>query len=139
MGTDVERIESDAQIARKREAPEEQWVYFLEAEGTDLVKIGYATNAARRLSGHAAACPVPLKVLGTTLGGRSKEAEFHELLSDYRHHGEWFRKSPFLETIVAALDRPPALVAAVERRQEYLMAYLEKNFQKPPKPTPTRG
>lgn len=113
MGTfeeSPERIEKAAQIAREADARRgrNELVYFIEAVGLDVVKIGYARDIDERLRKLAPGCPAPLRLLGVMPGGPSTEHHLHTALYSLRAHGEWFRRGPELETILATLPPPPA-------------------------------
>lgn len=81
-------------------------VYFIEAVGLDLVKIGYAADVPERLRKLAPGCPAPLRLLGTVPGGLQIERHYHERLAGHRTRGEWFRKCDALDAIVAGIDKP---------------------------------
>ena len=81
-------------------------VYFVEAEGTDMVKIGYARNLRARLSGLSVGSPHRLILLGTLPGGADLEAELHERLAEHRVNGEWFRRSPAVNAVIATTNKP---------------------------------
>lgn len=65
-------------------------VYFLHAEGTDLVKIGWTRDFPYRLAELQTACPHQLFLLGVHEGPRQLEAYYHKDLAAYRQKGEWF-------------------------------------------------
>lgn len=65
-------------------------IYFIEAVGTGLIKIGYALNVDTRLRTLATSSAVPLQLLGTIEGGPTKEAELPGV-SRY----EWSPEDPF--------------------------------------------
>lgn len=81
-------------------------VYFIEAVGLDLIKIGFANNIASRLASLQTASPVTLRLLGTVPGGRALERFYHDCFSDQRARGEWFRRCPELDKYIAAADKP---------------------------------
>lgn len=81
-------------------------VYFAEAVGLNLIKIGVAADVAKRLEGLRTGCPVPIKLLGTMPGDVEIERFLHQDLAPHRTHGEWFRKSPEVEHYVDCLDKP---------------------------------
>jgi len=76
-------------------------VYFIKAG--NVVKIGIAANADKRLRELQTANPHRLELLGTITGGRSKEMELHERFHHLRLSGEWFTASAELLEYVAAL------------------------------------
>lgn len=68
------------------------YVYFVQAEGNGLIKIGFTDREPmKRFAGLQAASPVPLVHLGIMWGGRDLEARLHQKFADLRSHGEWFR------------------------------------------------
>jgi len=76
-----------------RETREWRQVYFIEAEGLNMVKIGCADRVMRRLAELQTGCPVKLKVRGVyhTDDASGLEARFHRTYAHLRTHGEWFR------------------------------------------------
>jgi hypothetical protein len=63
-------------------------VYFV--TNGDAIKIGFAKNLARRMSGLQVGSHVPLWLIGSYAARQSKEKEFHRRLKDRRLVGEWF-------------------------------------------------
>lgn len=80
--------------------------YFIEATGTGLVKIGYATNLAARFSALQTSSPVKLKLLGSVEGGAEVEGELHFRFAAHRSHGEWFRRCEEIDAVIAASTPP---------------------------------
>lgn len=76
-------------------------VYFIEAEGHDLIKIGYAIDLQKRFAGMMTSSPAPLTLLGILEGGPKLETTIHERLATHRAHGEWFHKTPEVMAVVA--------------------------------------
>lgn len=76
-------------------------VYFIEAVGLDLVKVGYALDVAKRFTGMMTTSPAPLTLLGMLDGGPKLEAAIHEQLAAHRAHGEWFHKTAEVMAVVA--------------------------------------
>lgn len=67
-------------------------VYFIEAIGLNLIKIGVATSVSKRLSSLQSSSPAELLLRGVIKYGTSGlERLLHKHFSDQRHHGEWFR------------------------------------------------
>jgi hypothetical protein len=62
-----------------------QYVYFLEAMGTGLVKIGTSYDPVARLSKLRTMSPVPLVMIGFRPG--DDEFVLHEAFKKDRHHG----------------------------------------------------
>ncbi len=65
-------------------------VYFLHAEDTNLVKIGWTADLDRRFDQLQTACPHKLRLLGVHIGPRDVETIYHRDLAPYRQQGEWF-------------------------------------------------
>ena len=120
---DAERNVKDAQIARgdsgytketkprlsrrmgKTEYEAGCRIYFIEAVGMNLVKIGYTINPPKRFMAMLTASPAPLSLLGCIAGGPQKEAKLHAQLAEHRLHGEWFKMVPEVLSVVATADR----------------------------------
>lgn len=67
-------------------------VYFIEAVGTGLVKIGFSRNVKRRMEYLRTTCPHELRpLLLLTDGSPALEAELHRQFAHCRVRGEWFR------------------------------------------------
>lgn len=79
--------------------PELAALYVISNDANDLCKIGYASNLRKRMKVIQAHCPIPvflthfIYVVGPLVAKRV-EAEVHDLLSEERQHGEWFRVHP---------------------------------------------
>lgn len=78
----------------------ESWVYFIESEGSSLVKIGYSISPEKRLKELQTSSPETLVMLGTIPGGKSKEIELHKKFAKHRERGEWFHKAPELAKFI---------------------------------------
>lgn len=102
-------------------------VYFIEAVGLDLIKIGYTSDLTERLRKLAPGCPAPLRLLGTVPGGLEIERHYHERLAAYRSRGEWFRRSPALDAIVSGLDQPEPPPQKPDPQAAKMNAYYEAN------------
>lgn len=79
-------------------------VYFIEATGLDLVKIGAARNLARRLKELQTGCPVPMKVWGGILTDDPPglERRLHHQFAEHRSRGEWFALAEPLQSFMAS-------------------------------------
>lgn len=95
--------------AARVEAPEQR-VYFIEAQGTDLVKIGIAAVPADRLRELQTASPHKLSIITTTPGGRELETRLHRRFAASRASGEWFHRTPELDALIAGAALPPSAV-----------------------------
>jgi hypothetical protein len=74
------------------------FVYFMESGG--FIKIGWALDPLFRLKTISAMSPVPVKIVGMFEGDLKVEKAVHEKFSEYRHHGEWFSKSPEIVSFI---------------------------------------
>jgi len=81
-------------------------VYFLRAQGTGLVKIGYSQDIRKRMATASVWCPHQLELIAVIPGGRKRESAIHSHLISSRVIGEWFRETPELIEIAnnGALD-----------------------------------
>ncbi|HEX7741392.1 MAG TPA: hypothetical protein VF442_02970, partial [Sphingobium sp.] len=55
-------------------------LYFIEAIGLDLIKIGYTVDPVKRFTSMLTMSPVPLSLLGSIWGGPKREMEIHAKL-----------------------------------------------------------
>lgn len=68
-------------------------VYFIEAVGSGLVKIGWTLgDLEKRFRSLCSGNALPLKVRGFVSGQEDVERLFHLYFGAYRAHGEWFRE-----------------------------------------------
>jgi hypothetical protein len=117
-------------------------LYFIEAVGMDLIKIGYASDPVKRFFGMLTSSPAPLSLLGSCWGGPQRELEIHEQLAAFRLHGEWFKKVPEVLAVVEALREQTygedLMNQVARQRGAKLMEYLEK-MKRGEVVRPTRG
>ncbi len=78
-------------------------VYFIEAVGIDLVKIGTSTQVKKRLYDMNKASPVKLRLIKILEGGSAEELELHTRWKDCRIRGEWFDLSLLRSEIEALM------------------------------------
>ena len=88
-------------------------IYFIEAVGLDLVKIGTTEDLDRRMAHLAAVCPTPIVLLKQLPGGRSEERELHSRWGAHRVHHEWFQLAP----LVAEIEGLAEFIAATRREE----------------------
>jgi hypothetical protein len=69
-------------------------VYFLEAVGLGLVKIGFSRNVPKRKYSVQSSCPVPVRVIGLMKGTEATEKDLHKRFREDQRQGEWFLLSP---------------------------------------------
>lgn len=72
-------------------------IYFAQADGTDLVKIGYTGgDPAKRIGELQTGCPYKLVLLASIEGNEQREARWHKDFAADRVSGEWFKLTPRL-------------------------------------------
>mgnify|MGYP000940126279 CR=1 FL=1 len=82
--------------------PSLRGVYFIEAIGTGLVKIGYAADTSVRIPTLISGTPFPLTLLFVLPGGKSDELQYHRQFGHHHHYNEWFRMEGDLADFIAA-------------------------------------
>lgn len=75
-------------------------VYFAGCD--DRVKIGWSRKVATRIAQLQTGSASPIRLLGTTPGGRGLERRLHEQFASARLHGEWFELTPELRAHIEA-------------------------------------
>jgi hypothetical protein len=144
---DTERTVKDAQIARSPSGYAKETkprisrrmggdayehvcrIYFIEAVGMDLIKIGYTIDPVKRFMTMLTVSPAPLSLLGSIWGGPRREAEIHGKLEAHRLHGEWFKKVPEVMAYVEASEQSygdKLLNQVARQRGAALQEYLAK-------------
>lgn len=78
------------------------WVYYAQADGIPLIKIGWTSNLAKRLKGLRAQCPAHVRYLGKHRGTILTEKAQHRRFAP-SHHGEWFPETVTLLQFIAGL------------------------------------
>lgn len=76
-------------------------IYFIEC--CERVKVGYSTNAPRRIAGLGNTCPFPCKTLAIIPGTEAQEQQVHKLLQASRRNGEWFERTQEIENVLTAV------------------------------------
>lgn len=106
-----------------------EFVYFVRAETTGLIKIGISRDMAQRLKALQTGSPDKLAVLGVIRCDRpvDKEREFHARFRAQHSHGEWFRPSPALEAFIAA-EAVDLAADAEHKRQQMLQSWIERGI-----------
>jgi hypothetical protein len=109
--------------------PTEQSVYFIEAQGTDLVKIGIAAVPTERLRELQTASPHKLRILATMPGGKPVESRLHRHFAAHRATGEWFHRNPELDALVvdAELGNADVGPAAAVRHARQARDWVARN------------
>lgn len=115
-------------------------VYFIQGDPGSPIKIGFASDCARRLVTLQGATPVRLRILATIACRKEVEGALHEKFAMFHIGGEWFRETPaLLAEIVSAQANPEYLAriysetglqllaaesAGAERLPQYEMAII---------------
>lgn len=76
------------------------FIYFVEAVGTNRIKIGLAANVKKRVGELQVGCPVDLLLLGFCSGSLFRERETHRRFDHLRHRGEWFEGTADLRLFI---------------------------------------
>jgi hypothetical protein len=78
------------------------YVYFIETEDAQYIKIGHSVNPITRLAQIGTWKPV--RLLGYMPGSRDMETSLHSKFASDRTSGEWFRASNELRLFISTLD-----------------------------------
>lgn len=76
-------------------------IYFAEAVGVPLIKIGSSDNVEKRIVHINGQSPVAVTLLSTMPGGVEEERELHLAFADIRSHAEWFFGTALLRGFIA--------------------------------------
>ncbi len=79
-------------------------VYFVDTDDGQFVKIGYSTNLPSRIQSLKTSSAVGITLRGWVPGTREFEQGIHELFSDERVNGEWFKRADHLDFAINSLD-----------------------------------
>jgi hypothetical protein len=72
---------------------QERFVYFIQNESNQEIKIGVTSNIEKRMNDISRVIKAPVKLLKLIKGNEVTEKELHNKFSQYRIHGEWFAPS----------------------------------------------
>ena len=78
-------------------------IYFLEAEGVSVIKIGFTENMQNRVSKLQLTSPVKLTLLKTVKGTLGTEQTLLRVFQKHRLHGEWFDADENLREFIRLL------------------------------------
>ncbi len=102
-------------------------VYFVEAVGLGLVKIGYSVDIPNRMKGirtgelDGSLSGIELRLIGTITGDKFGEHIIHRHFAVFRVRGEWFDADaarPFIEDICKMTDEQVNAWFDYHRRKE---------------------
>lgn len=91
----------------------DKFVYFVEEPAIGYIKVGSAANPIVRFSALQVGCPVPLRMIGITLGSSRHEKDIKLYLRDKCIRGEWYEPTDELREF---LDHLPSLTDFLETR-----------------------
>lgn len=96
------------------------WVYFIEASGLGLVKIGWSMDPEGRLRALLTHSPVDMRILTARPGGVKSESALHRHFKALCVRGEWFRHEGELAAFVESVlrDHGPAPWASKVKARE---------------------
>lgn len=77
------------------------WVYFISWSADSPVKIGFSTDPTGRLAALQTSHPYRLYVEGVIEGSYEDEQSLHYRFKKSRLEGEWFRRGPKLNGLIA--------------------------------------
>ena len=79
------------------------YIYFIEAVGTDKVKIGIAKDPEERLKQLQTGSSVKLRLMDSIGAYANEEKKLHLKFKDLRHSGEWFFLTKELKDYISGL------------------------------------
>lgn len=82
--------EQDSFDAHDKDTPTLKGVYFVQAEDSGMVKVGWSTNVYRRMHALQTGSPSRLRLLGVLDVDQAVERIIHVQYGHLRAHGEWF-------------------------------------------------
>lgn len=98
------------------------YVYFIGDEKLKTVKIGYSKNPWARVKDLQTGRPAKLSVVATLKTTEVSETQVHDLFADEREAGEWFRVSPRIRSVIAAIREKE--IADLTALSNYVVNYV---------------
>jgi hypothetical protein len=89
-------------------------IYFIRAQGTNLIKIGCTESLNGRMSNMQVACPHKLILIKTIDGSYNLEQTFHTRFSEDHIRGEWFNWSPKLQQVIDGIPSGTRNISGLE-------------------------
>lgn len=91
------------------------FVYFVETQDGQFIKIGHSRRPRVRMGELRAAQPGALRMIGCVSGTEQIESWLHQLFREDRDHGEWFRSSDRLRDLLGLLplSAPPEIKSPI--------------------------
>jgi DNA polymerase IIIc chi subunit len=78
-------------------------VYFIYAQNSEKIKIGYTEDITARFANIQTCCPEELSLLVTAEGGEALEQKLHRKFKHLRVHGEWFKSDDAIWKLIFEL------------------------------------
>jgi len=103
------------------------YVYFVEAVGAGLIKIGKSTNVLKRFRSLTTGCPHELKLLGCC--DYHTESDLHARFKHLRTRGEWFKATQLLREFITneiASSGPSVQLRIQGSKVPYRPSYFRK-------------
>lgn len=101
-------------------------VYFLRAEGVNLIKIGCSADPERRFAELRLLSPVALHVIGIVGGGFQRERELHAQFAHLNSHGEWYFAAPELLSFACRESLKWAWDNSSEEVREWFREWIDR-------------
>ncbi len=108
-------------------------LYFLQATGTDRIKIGFTRgHVSRRMSSIQTGCPFPLKAIATLKAHEIEERHYHKQFVAERvmPNAEWFYLSPALQVAIDAAADGRSVCTTCAARQKWLKDWKAREAEK---------
>lgn len=93
MGDNLRELGELQEKLPKKKENVQGFVYFIQAQDSLAIKIGYAVDVEKRLAALQTGCPEELVVVGSLEGTVIDEKSLHAKFSLDHIRGEWFRAS----------------------------------------------
>ena len=110
------------------------FVYFIETQDGQYVKIGYSARVFSRLSQLGTLRPANFgfRLLGCMPGSHQTEAWLHDKFADLRQDGEWFRRAPALDAFIVAVGLvAPRYFPEAQQSECPLVAHESRSARRP--------
>jgi len=110
------------------------FVYFIETQDGQYVKIGYSARVFSRLSQLGTLRPANFgfRLLGCMPGSHQTEAWLHDKFADLRQDGEWFRRAPALDAFIVAVGLvAPRYFPETQQSECPLVAHESRSARRP--------
>lgn len=115
---------------------DDDFIYFIQERGCDLIKIGFSNNPRKRLKALQVANPHKLLLLYAFPSTRDFETKIHNKLRSQRVRGEWYFSHPDVRAFIGTLHKTLAQIKAKNPNirtipDETLNQIIENIFEPP--------